>query len=54
MQGRSLAARRRQQENLCRVADALPANRFEPYILFAKLAPFTPEEIALARILNGE
>jgi hypothetical protein len=41
-------------ENLRGVADALAANRFEAYILFAKLAPFTPEEIALARTLNGE
>jgi hypothetical protein len=40
-------------ENLRRVADALPVNRFEPYILFAKLAPFTREEVALARTLNG-
>ena len=40
-------------ENLRRVADLLPANRFESYILFAKLAPFTSEEVALAKSLNG-
>jgi hypothetical protein len=40
-------------ENLRRIADALPVDRFEAYILFAKLAPFTPEEIALARTLDG-
>jgi len=39
--------------NLRRVADLLPANRFETYIVFAKLAPFTPEEAALAKTLNG-
>jgi hypothetical protein len=40
-------------ENLRRVADLLPANRFKTYIVFAKLAPFTPEETALAKTLNG-
>jgi hypothetical protein len=39
--------------NLRRIADALPNKRFEPYILLAKLAPFTPDEIALAQTLNG-
>jgi hypothetical protein len=39
--------------NLRRIADALPENRFETYILLVKLGPFTPEEIALARTLNG-
>jgi hypothetical protein len=39
--------------NLRSIADALPKDRFEPYIVFAKLAPFTPEEIALAGSLNG-
>jgi hypothetical protein len=38
---------------LRQIADALPANRFEVYILLAKLAPFSAEEIALARSLNG-
>jgi len=40
-------------ENLRRIADALPANRFETYLVFAKLSPFTPEEITLARAANG-
>jgi hypothetical protein len=39
--------------NLRRIADALPSNRFEVYILLAKLAPFSAEEIELARGLNG-
>ena len=39
-------------ENLRRVVDALPKDRFEGYILLAKLAPFTAAEIALARTLN--
>jgi hypothetical protein len=40
-------------ENLRRHADVLPVNRFETYIVFAKLAPFTPEEITLVKSLNG-
>jgi hypothetical protein len=40
-------------ENMRHVADLLPANRFETYIVFAKLASFTPEEAALAKTLNG-
>jgi hypothetical protein len=40
--------------NLRRVADALPRNRFKTFILLAKLAPFSDQEIALARTLNGE
>jgi hypothetical protein len=40
-------------ENLGRIADALPAPRFETYIVFAKLGPFTSEEITLAKTLNG-
>ena len=39
--------------NLRRIADALPMNRFEVYMLLAKLAPFSADEIALARSLNG-
>lgn len=31
-----------------RIADAFPTRRFDVFILFAKLAPFLPEEIALA------
>ena len=41
-------------ENLKAVADAFPRHRFRVYILFAKLASFTQEEIALARSLNGK
>lgn len=40
--------------NLRRAADALPRNRFEPFILLAKLSPFSEQEIAFARTLNGE
>ncbi|MGX9431605.1 MULTISPECIES: hypothetical protein [Bradyrhizobium] len=39
-------------DNLRAVADAVP-RRFEPYILLARLTPFSPEEIALARTLNA-
>jgi len=40
-------------DHLRKVADALPASRFDAYIVFAKLAQFTAEEIALIRTLNG-
>ena len=40
--------------NLRAVADAFPKNRFEVYIVLAKLCAFTPAEIALAHSLNGE
>jgi hypothetical protein len=40
-------------DNLRRIADALPPNRLETFILFARLSPFTPDEIALARTLNS-
>lgn len=40
-------------EGLRRVTDALPAERFEPYIVLARLSPFTADEIALAKGLNG-
>jgi hypothetical protein len=40
-------------ENLKSIADALPSNRFKTYIVFAKLGPFTCEEITLVRTLNG-
>lgn len=40
--------------NLRAVADSFPRERFEVYILFAKLCAFTPAEIELARSLNGE
>jgi hypothetical protein len=38
--------------NLRAVADAFPNDRFEVYILLAKLCPFTPKEIELAKSLN--
>jgi hypothetical protein len=37
---------------LRKVADAFPQDRFDTFILLAKLCPFTPEEIAAARTLN--
>ena len=40
-------------KNLGRVADALWRRRFDPFILYAKLSPFTAEEIDLARTLNS-
>ena len=40
-------------EHMRRVADALPSQRFDTYVVFAKLAPFTPEEIELVKTLNG-
>jgi hypothetical protein len=43
----------RDVEHLRQVADAIPSRRFETYIIFAKLAQFTPEEIALVKTLNG-
>jgi hypothetical protein len=39
--------------NLRRVADAIPKHRFDTFILLARLSPFTDEEIALAKSLNG-
>jgi hypothetical protein len=38
--------------NLRTVADAFPKDRFDTFVLLAKLCPFTPEEIAAARTLN--
>jgi hypothetical protein len=38
--------------NLKQIADAIPRQRFDPYILLARLSPFSPDEIALARTLN--
>lgn len=40
--------------NLRAVADSFPRERFEVFILLAKLCAFTPSEIDLARSLNGE
>jgi hypothetical protein len=39
-------------QHLGQIANALPPQRFETYILFAKLAPFTPDEVRLAENLN--
>ena len=41
-------------ENLRQIADAFPSHRFDVFIAFAKLSPFTPEEIELARSLNNK
>jgi hypothetical protein len=38
--------------NLRAVADAFPRDRFEAFILLAKLCPFTPQELELAKSLN--
>jgi hypothetical protein len=40
------------QRRTRKVADALPETRFEVYILFSKLTPFTDGEIAAAKMLN--
>lgn len=41
-------------ENLRAVADSFPRDRFDVFIVLAKLSPFTPSEIELARSLNSE
>lgn len=41
-------------ENMRRLADALPRKRFNVFVVFAKLAPFSDNEITLAKSLNGE
>jgi len=41
-------------DHLRRAADAMPAKRFETFIVLAKLCPFTPDEIALAKTLNSQ
>ena len=51
-QGRAGSIDAHDVENLKRVADALPSQRFQTYIVLAKLAPFTKEEIAVAKSLN--
>ncbi|MGO4703288.1 hypothetical protein [Dyella sp. 2RAB6] len=52
--GLTLDEFKRDLDNLRRVAEALPGDRFNPYVLFVKLAPFTLEEIAEARKLNAQ
>lgn len=44
----------RDVETLRRVADALPRHRLKPFLLLSKLGAFTPDEIAIARRLNGD
>jgi hypothetical protein len=39
-------------ENLRRIVKMIPAQRFDTFIVFAKLAPFTQDEIALANKLT--
>lgn len=41
-------------DNLRKVAEAFPSDRFDVFIIFAKLAPFSAEEVALARGVNGK
>lgn len=43
----------RDVDSLRQIADAFSSRRFDTYILFVKLAPFTADEIAMARTLNG-
>lgn len=38
--------------NLRRAAESLPKNRFDTYLLLAKLSKFTTEEVELAKTLN--
>ncbi|MGH8579870.1 MAG: hypothetical protein ACREVK_07060 [Gammaproteobacteria bacterium] len=40
--------------NLKAVADAFPRDRFNVYVVFSKLAPFTPEELAHIRGVNEQ
>jgi hypothetical protein len=41
-------------ENVRQIADALATKRFDVFILFAKLSPFSDDEIALVKTLNGQ
>jgi hypothetical protein len=41
-------------EKLMRVADSFPEDRYDVYIVFARLTPFSPEEVALIRQANGK
>ena len=43
----------RRVANMKKICERLPKKRFEPFVLFAKLAAFTADEIALAHTLNG-
>jgi hypothetical protein len=44
----------RDVNNLRQIADALPRERFDVFIILSKLSAFTAQEIALARRLNDE
>jgi hypothetical protein len=41
-------------DHLRSVADAFPRKRFKTFIVLAKLSPFTPNEIELAKTLNDQ
>lgn len=41
-------------ENLRRVANSFPINRFKPFILLSKLSAFTDDEVQQAKLLNSE
>jgi hypothetical protein len=41
-------------DNLRKVADSLPSNRLNVYVVFAKLSPFTSEEIKLCNSVQDE
>jgi hypothetical protein len=43
---------RRDLATLQKIAESLPANRFDVYLLMAKLSPFTAEEVASAALIN--
>jgi len=45
---------RKDIQNLKAVADSFPRDRFETFVLLAKLCPFTPHEIELAKLLNDK
>lgn len=40
-------------ENLKAVADSFPSDRYDTFIVFSKLAPFTPDEIELVKSANA-
>lgn len=40
-------------ENMRKVADALPRERFDVFIIFSKTSEFTPQEIARCRLAQG-
>lgn len=41
-------------EKLTRVADSFPEDRYDVYIVFARLTPFSAEEVVLIRQANGK